>query len=301
MEMHQIRYFLAVETERNFSRAADRCHITQPALTRAIQKLEDELGGRLFNRPGLVELTELGRALFPRLQSAFREVAAAQTAATGLLRHKRQRLRLGVMCTIGPERFFKLIEELHRTTPDFEFELTEAKGVDALAALINDEIDIAVAGVARCPETVDEVPLYQERYILAVPSQHRFALAHTVSVAQLNGEDYIERLNCEFDDYYETLHGQWPVTLNLRYRSEREDWVQAMIRSGMGIAIVPESVPLIGGVATATLVGPEIRRTISALTFRGRSLPPVARKLLRILTAHEWRDCEPYAANRIES
>jgi LysR family transcriptional regulator, hydrogen peroxide-inducible genes activator len=291
MEMHQIRYFLAVESERNFSRAADRCNITQPALTRAIQKLEDELGGRLFNRPGLVELTELGRALFPRLQSAFREVAEARTAAIQLMRHKRQRLRLGVMCTIGPDRFCKLIEELHRTTADFEFELTEAKGTDVLAALVNDEIDIAVAGVARCPETVVELPLYRERYILAVPSKHRFATANTVSVGQLDGEDYIERLNCEFDEYFEALHGEWPVKLNLRYRSEREDWVQAMIRSGMGIAILPESFPLIGGIATTTLVAPAIERTISALTFRGRVLPPVARSLLHILTAHDWREC----------
>ena len=79
MEMHQIRYFLAVERERNFSRAADHCNITQPALTRAIQKLEEEVGGPLFDRrPGRIELTELGRTLLPRLQNAIREVFRAR-------------------------------------------------------------------------------------------------------------------------------------------------------------------------------------------------------------------------------
>jgi LysR family transcriptional regulator, hydrogen peroxide-inducible genes activator len=289
MEMHQIRYFLAVARERNFSRAAETCNITQPALTRAIQKLEEEVGGKLFDRrPGPIELTELGRTLQPKLESAFRDVAEAARQAREHARHRKQRLRLGVMCTIGPERMIGFIEHLHLANPGLEFQLTEAKGSAVVAALVNDEIDIGLAGLPNYPEGLAAEELYRERYVLAVPACHRFASANAVPLSELDGEDYIERLNCEFDDFFEAAYGQWPVELNLRYRSEREDWVQAMIRSGLGIAIVPESMPLAPGVATTTLVTPEIVRTVSLITRRDRELPPLAQAFVRAVRAHDW-------------
>jgi LysR family transcriptional regulator, hydrogen peroxide-inducible genes activator len=289
MEMHQIRYFLAVARERNFSRAAEQCNITQPALTRAIQKLEEEVGGQLFDRrPGRIELTELGRTLLPRLQNAFQEVARARTDASDLHRHRKHRLRLGVMCTICPDRLIGLVQGLKKTFPHLEFELREAKGSAIVAALLADEIDVGLVGLPIFPDAVDAIPLYTERYVLALPARHRFATANSVALAELDGEDYIERLNCEFDDYFEACHGEWPIKLNSRYRSEREDWVQAMISAGMGLAIVPESLPLQSGITTSTLVSPEIERTICAVTVRDRVLPAAAREWLRTLETFDW-------------
>lgn len=291
MEMHQIRYFLAVERERNFSRAAEHCNITQPALTRAIQKLEDEVGGKVFDRrPGRVELTELGRALLPKLQSAFRAVADAGRQARELARSRQNRLRLGVMCTIGPDQLVGVIEHLHSSIPDLEFQLMEDKGSAVVDALLKDEIDAALVGLPHYPEQFDSTPLYTERYVLAVPAAHRFATSNAVPLNELQGEDYIERLNCEFDDFYEAHHGVWPIELNSRYQSEREDWVQAMIRAGLGIAILPESMPLLPGVAMTTLITPEIQRTISIVTMRERPLPPAARAFVLALQSHKWTE-----------
>jgi LysR family transcriptional regulator, hydrogen peroxide-inducible genes activator len=289
MEMHQIRYFLAVEQERNFSRAAEHCNITQPALTRAIQKLEDEVGGLLFDRrPGHIQLTELGRTLLPRLRNAFQEVAEARSDAVQLIRSKKQRLRLGIMCTIGPDRIVSLIERLHTDIAHLEIELTEAKGRDVVDALLADEIDIGLVGLPRFPDTLDALHLFTERYILAVPTRHRFAVTNQIALSELDGENYIERLNCEFDDFFESTYGEWPITLNLRYRSEREDWVQAMISAGMGIAILPESFPLIPGIATSTLVAPQVTRSVSAVTVRDRPLPQAAASLMRSLKSYDW-------------
>jgi DNA-binding transcriptional LysR family regulator len=75
MEMHQVRYFLAVARERNFTRAAEQCHVTQPSLTRAIQKLEEEFGGQMFRRErALTHLTDLGRLMHPLLERSFEAV-----------------------------------------------------------------------------------------------------------------------------------------------------------------------------------------------------------------------------------
>src|SRR3569623_790767 len=100
MELHQIRYFLAVDDMLNFTRAAERCNVTQPALTRAIQKLEDELGGQLLRRErGLTHLTDLGQMMVPHLEQVLAGSEAARSTARGLLKLEQAALRLGVMCT----------------------------------------------------------------------------------------------------------------------------------------------------------------------------------------------------------
>src|SRR5918912_1177244 len=100
MEMHQIRYFLAVCDELNFTRAAERCNVTHPALTRAIQKLEEELGGLLFRREGrLTHLTDFGRLMRPRLEEVIERTEEAKRTAQSFLKLQDAPLTLGVMCT----------------------------------------------------------------------------------------------------------------------------------------------------------------------------------------------------------
>jgi LysR family hydrogen peroxide-inducible transcriptional activator len=105
MEMHEIRYFLAASETLNFHRAAERCYVTQPALTRAIQKLETELGGHLFRREhNQVQLTDFGRLMRPHLEEVLGRTKNAQQVARSFLKLEAAPLTLGVMCTIGPLR-----------------------------------------------------------------------------------------------------------------------------------------------------------------------------------------------------
>ena len=127
MEMHQIRYFLAVAEELNFTRAADRCNVTQPALTRAIQKLEEELGGLLFRRErSLTHLTDLGRLMRPHLEQVLKETEAAKSTATSFLRLSEAPLNLGIMCTIGPLRFVGFLNRFRTENPGIELSMIEA-------------------------------------------------------------------------------------------------------------------------------------------------------------------------------
>src|SRR5439155_3241321 len=103
MEMHQVRYFLALGELLNFTRAAERCHVSQPALTRAIQTLEDELGGPLLHRERHnTHLTELGRMMRPYLQDVLEQSRKAKERARAFASLGAAPLALGVMCTIGP-------------------------------------------------------------------------------------------------------------------------------------------------------------------------------------------------------
>ena len=100
MEMHEIRYFLALCETLNFTRAAERANVTQPALTRAIQKIEEELGGLLFRRErSRTHLTDLGQLLRPQLEEVLKRSEAVKAAARGFLKLDNAPLKLGVMCT----------------------------------------------------------------------------------------------------------------------------------------------------------------------------------------------------------
>jgi DNA-binding transcriptional LysR family regulator len=106
MEMHQIRYFLAVADALYFTRAAEQCNVSQPALTRAIQQLEEELGGLLLRRERkLTHLTDFGRLIEPHFRQLYADADAAKSTAKRFLSLQEAEIRLGVMCTVGPARF----------------------------------------------------------------------------------------------------------------------------------------------------------------------------------------------------
>src|SRR5712691_702041 len=103
MEMHQVRYFLVLCEELHFTRAATRCNVTQPSLTRAIKALEDEFGGPLFHRERAnTHLSELGKVVKPYLQDVYRSYESVRRKAREFTTDKTIPLRLGLMCTIAP-------------------------------------------------------------------------------------------------------------------------------------------------------------------------------------------------------
>ena len=113
MEMHQIRYFLAVAEELNFSRAAEKSNVTQPALSRAIRQLEIELGGELIHRERhLTHLTELGQMVLPHLEMVHRAAIKAKQLAQDVSQLRRVPLTLGIMSTISPAEIVDLIAAL---------------------------------------------------------------------------------------------------------------------------------------------------------------------------------------------
>ncbi len=289
MEMHQIKYFLAVVKEGNFSRAAAACNVTQPSLTRGIRKLESDIGGLLFDRRAQgAELTELGRGLLPRIERIHAAVAEALDEAHVARFTKKRRLKLGLVCTLGPQRLIELFSRLDKALPECELSLTESKARDVVDQLLAGEIDVGLSCQPSYPEEVAVTPLYLERYAVAFKAGHRFEELDAVPLDELVGESYLERLNCEFDDYYATHNDDRSLRLNVRYSSEREDWVQAMLLTGLGISLVPEFLPLMPGIVKRPIVQPEMRREVALLTIRGRPRSPVADMFVRIATSHKW-------------
>ncbi len=127
MEMQQVRYFVALARTLNFTRAAEQCNVSQPALTRAIQQLEHELGGPLFHRErNNTHLSELGLMMLPYLEGVANSARAAKQAASEAKRLENVTLTLGAMCTIGPKVVADLIVRFQAEHPDVEVSVIDA-------------------------------------------------------------------------------------------------------------------------------------------------------------------------------
>lgn len=294
METHEIRYFLAAARELNFTRAAAASNVSQPALTRAIKKLEAELGGQLFlRRGGGVELTHLGRTVIPQLETIERSMAFVREQAQTLAEVRSSSLRLGVMCTVGPFHFADLLARLKVTLPDLEVTLVEATAAAVIDLLVADEVDVGITAWPSYPEAIAVLPLFEERYVVAMPAAHPLANLPSIPLELLADHPYLERLSCEFDGYYEARFGQWTIELDVCYASEREDWIQALILAEQGLAIVPELMRMEDGIVMRPLAQPEIRREVSFVCLRGRRLNDAAQQFQRLVRAHKWSAVRP--------
>lgn len=282
MEMHQVRYFLALSETLNFTRAAERCNVTQPTLTAAIRRLEEELGGPLFHRErNRSHLTELGRLVRPHFERIHASSEAVRSEAMDLSDLGKASLRLGVMCTIGPSQLIGLVNRLRDDIPALELALSEAPGENLVANLMAGELDMAFIGLPSYPERLDARPLYSERYVVAFSMGHRFESMTSVPFDELENEDYLSRVHCEHPQHLDLLGVPRAYESNVRFRSEREDWIQAMICAGMGCAVMPEFLPLMPGIATRVLEQPDVSRTISLVTVAGRRFSPAAQVFVR--------------------
>ena len=289
MEMHQIRYFLAVAELLNFTRAAEACNVAQPSLTKAIKNLEEELGGLLFHREhNRTHLTELGRRVRPHLESVYASTAAARAEAEVYRTMQTAPLRLGVMCTISPSRMVPFFEHVRSRIPSLDMSLREASAVKLVEEMLAGELDVALLALPTYPDRLRARPLFSERYVMAFPKGHRYQSMNSVPLPELDGEDYLQRLHCEFRYHFEGLGVARTWQTNVRYRSEHEEWIQAMILAGMGCSVMPETSTLLPGVMTRLIVEPEVSRTVSLVTVAGRRFTPTERAFMTAVQSYRW-------------
>ena len=294
MEMQQVRYFVALAETLNFTRAAERCNVTQPALTRAIQQLEHELGGPLFNRERAnSHLTELGRLMLPFLRQIWTQTAAAKEAAKATRRLENASLAIGAMCTIGPRLISSLIVRFQQAHPEIRINLMEDDAASIAERLEKGALDLALlSGPAADAAPFHQVALFEEAFRVLLPRNHRLCARETVRVADLHDEPYIARSNCEADDTISAgfdRQGSVPRTV---FSSPRDEWVQSMVRAGLGFGLFPEHSITEPDIAVRPLIDPAFERTVSLVTVRGRPHAPAVGAFLSAARRHPWRESD---------
>jgi DNA-binding transcriptional LysR family regulator len=302
MEMHQIRYFLAVCGTLNFTRAAEQCNVTQPALTRAIQKLEEELGGLLFRRERkLSHMTDLGNLVRPQLETVLKQSEQARSAAQSFLQLREAPLRLGVMCTIGPVRFVSFLSRFGADHPGIEVSLTESIPDELINMLMEGALDIAITTAPEEPsERLDFRKLYEERFVVAFPPGHRYQAMEAVPIQEIAGESYLSRSNCEYYERLETVLEQQMVRVEDVFRSEREDWIQTMVMAGMGICFMPEFSAILPGLTTRPITDPPVTRTIHLASVAGRRFSPAVATFIKAIDRYTWPERAESIAEALE-
>lgn len=290
MEMFQVKYVLAAARMLNFTKAAAHCNVSQPALTKAVKTLEAELGAQVFHRDGKkILLSDFGRSLLPHLQHILQETEATRNLADNFRLLNHVPIRLGVMSTVGPVRLSRFLAKFQSDHHGVEVAVTEASADDLKHQLDSAELDLAVLndlGDARGSFTVQQ--LYTERYVVIFPPDHRLANLNAIKLADLSGEPYVDRLSCELRETVMAVCAARNVTLYARFRSEREDWVQAMVLARIGFAFMPECSVTLPDLLQRPLIDPEVTRTISLLSVPGRPYSPATAAMVRAAQSFRW-------------
>jgi len=277
MEMQQVRYFLALSEELNFTRAAERCHVTQPSLTRAIKQLEEEFGGALFHRERAnTHLSELGRTLQPYLEQVYARAEDAKREARKLVRLRKTPLRLGLMCTIAPGHLLDLVAALRTRHPGVELQILDAAARALQDSLIAGTLDVAIYALPTLAEDerLHRMALYREQFMIVTEPRHRLAMLNAIRVKDLNGEHYLSRINCEYAGPADAIFTEQHVDGPTVYQSERDDWILSMAAAGLGYAFMPALCVNHPGVVARPLIEPEIWREVALVTVRGRPHSP---------------------------
>lgn len=290
MEFNQIRYFLMTTETLNFTRAAERCNVSQPALTRAIQKLEDELGGPLFRRErNRTHLTELGQVMREHLKHVDKTTQAAKIAASKLLNLEKAALNVGIMCTIGHAYIVSFLAEFQLHHPGIEMTIFDVTPTNMTDGLLAGDLDCALLGLPMAlHERFDTTKLYEENMVAIFPPGHRYRTMKSVPLAELEGEKYLDRLNCEFRDSFFNLLAERGVEVSVCYRSEREDWIQNMVLQGMGVCIIPEYSVTVEGLTCKPVAEPKIKRSVELVTVAGHRRSPAVQAFINKATGHIW-------------
>lgn len=290
MEMSQIRYVLAAAKHLNFTKAAAACNVTQPALTKGVKALEGELGSPVFHREGRrVLLSSFGRSMLPHLQHIADEAHATQILAQNFRLLEDVPIRLGVMSTVGHIRLARFLGQFEKNHSGLELSVSEASVSDLKSKLSEGEIDVAVmTQTGGLSEEFRTQPLYSERYIVVFPPEHRLGRLNAISLHELSGENYVDRLACEMREMVMSVCETEGVELYARFRSEREDWIQAMVLAGIGFAFMPEYSVTLPGLLQRPLVEPSVERTIVAATVPGRKHSPAVEAFMRASQSFAW-------------
>jgi LysR family transcriptional regulator, hydrogen peroxide-inducible genes activator len=290
MEMHEIKYFLAACRTLNFHRAAELSHVSQPALTRAVHKLEAELGGHLFHRErSHIRLTDFGRLMRSHLEQVLQQADTAKVAAKSFLKLEAAPLTLGVMCTIGPLRFVGFLNDFREQHPGIEVSVIENVPGRLSQLLLDGTLDIALMAQPNPFDArLSVAPIFCERFGLAFPVGHRFEQRNTLHVTDVRGENYLSRINCEYRDYLGELCSQHGVAIRRAYRSEREDWIMAMVAAGMGICFLPEFSAVHPGIRHRLVTEPEVVREVSLVSVAGRTFPPAVSAFVKAVREYDW-------------
>jgi LysR family transcriptional regulator, hydrogen peroxide-inducible genes activator len=286
MNLRDLRYLVALADERHFGRAAEKCFVSQPTLSAQVRKLEEYLGVPLVERrPKRVTLTETGVKVVERARRVLQEADAIVEVAKTERDPLAGQLKLALIPTVGPYLLPHVVRTLRKALPRLKLMLYEYQTGPLLEKLRDGEIDIGILALPVATEGFAEAVLYEEPFMLAVPSTHRLAAHDRVRLADLEGETLLllEDGHCLRDQALEVC-SRVGLSDEQDYRATSLETLRQMVAAGHGITLLPElaSASPIGtarGLRVKPFGKPAPSRSIGAVwrksTTRGKAIEAV--------------------------
>ena len=247
MTLTELRYIVAVARERHFGRAAEKCFVSQPTLSVAIRKLEDELGVVLFERgPGEVGVTPVGERVVEQAQRVLEEASAIKHIAEAGKDELAGPLRLGAIYTIGPYLMPQLIAQMKRRAPKMPLMIQESYTSSLAEMLKHGEVDVVILSLPFAHPGIVTQPVYDEPFRVVVPAGHAWASKSRISTADLCRENLLllSAGNCFRDQVLQLCTGAARDTDNSMRRSLEGgslETIRQMVASGVGITVLPST------------------------------------------------------------
>jgi LysR family hydrogen peroxide-inducible transcriptional activator len=241
MTLTDLKYIVALARERHFGRAAERCFVSQPTLSVAVKKLEDELGVVLFERsPQEVRLTPVGERVVAQAERVLNEAARLAEIAAAGKNPLAGPLRLGVIYTIGPWLLPRLVPLLHQRAPEMPLLLEENYTHRLVEKLKTVELDVAILALPLVEPGLVAQAVYDEDFCVLVPATHPWAKARTVEVERLLDQPLLMlgRGNCFRDQVLDLCHLAGERGPRVLEGSSLET-IRHMVASGVGITVMP--------------------------------------------------------------
>ncbi|TYQ27773.1 LysR family transcriptional regulator [Pseudanabaena sp. UWO311] len=285
MDLYQVRYFLTIAETGNFSRAAERLYLSQPSLSTGIKKLEQELGVSLFERGGRrTVLTQAGRSFLEKATIIMAQYQAALHELKGF--HEQPILRLGALTTIRVAELAELVSRFQQDCPSVTIELRDGTQEKLRDWLEEGEVDVALTVLGDREEPQSSFALFSQSLQLAVPLNHPFAQRTSVRLMELDGQPFIDRINCEFAERECDILEAKNIHPKVIYRASREEWVISWIKAGLGISVMPKWRGLTG-IVYIPIVDLDFQRTIG-IKWRQQQSSEIVERFCHYAASHNW-------------
>ena len=291
MEMHQVRYFLAVVRLLNFTRAADDCNVTQPSLTRAIKQLEAELGGDLFRRERpAAQVTELGQRMLPLLQQCYDAAARARILASSFKSGEIGALRIALTHSIDLSLLIPHLDQIKRQFNRLEFRFLRGNSEEIGEYLKKGEAELGIAAELDSDwDRLDAWPLFTEGFYLVVSKRHPLASHDHVAFDDLRNEQFLSRYYCEHSERVGKSLCEHGVAVERSHEISSERDLIELLEADIGVAVVPQTTSIPETLKRATIDGLDSRRTVHLYGVAGRQRAAVASAVMRMLRGADWQ------------
>ena len=290
MEMHQVRYFLAVARLFNFTRAADDCNVTQPSLTRAIKQLEAELGGDLFRRERpAAQLTELGLRMHTLLQQCYDAASGARMLASSFKSGEVGALRIALSHSIDLSLLIPYLNQIKRQFNRLEFRFLRGSSQEVGEYLKKGEAELGIAAeLGDDWDRLDTWPLFTEDFYLVINRRHPLASRDNIGFDDLRTEQLLSRNYCEHSDRLGRSLREHGIAVDRSHEVSSERDLIELLEADIGVAVIPRTASLPDTLKRAPVDGLDSRRTVHLYGVAGRQRTAVASAVMRMLRGADW-------------